>query len=770
MHRGYLDQAIAFKREQSRENRSRGRRHTSQQDEWLERQRKEQREQSFSTYFNGANENKAAVDNAAQRRWDKRREGSGSVDGLEEGAELRRRGWRRPEKEITGKITQQSSPPQPLSPSNLPTSPTAAHSDPQPFASLSTSPPPVFSIAPSSSSAASLSSSVTSSPPARRRTWCRGSAVELRAEDGEVVRVEPRLLQWDVEANKGPATCRRRVEAELRGESVDEAEYDTSERKRASLPRSERNERAEAEEEGQTGEDTSAEVSYSGHAMTSDDNPGLSSRSSHSPCQPFVNPATSDAVGSRPTYTATAAMGSVRNGQFASPGASRGATPPLSPAPPPPRVPPQVKPLDFSSLFSSPAISPAHSPSAAPHPTNDECKDERKEADEDESHKRGTAWQISVELTAEEEQQMKQREDKEEKERQMAQQRREARAGRRAKRSTAPVASVSTATADPASTTAVAGRRSRPRRHTTTDASTSHSQAPAPVAPAAAAAAATSAAAAEVVSHSLDDLQRSWDDLDQFLATELASLSTTAATRKHTRLSVTQEAPAMAAAATPIKFASLDRDGEEEDVDAIIDDFLASDSTTLPSSRPAASSPSIVPLPVLPAGSELTLRVLSVWGGPTSAVTTATVSRVECYNNTGTLIHTVPLPASSSKQPLTTALSLSFPSRHRVSLIRLYNSPASLGGVREVELLLDNRLVFRGEVAADGCESILFTRDAALLGSILRTMHSASNKTAERRQEQRLAASHNAPVERDKRVVRVWRDGGEVMLTKPIAS
>ena len=822
MHRGYLDQAIAFKREQSRETRTRGRRHTSQQDEWLERQRREQREQAFSTYFNGANESRAAAaaaaagDGTAQRRWDRRRDSTGGIDEQEEGVEQsKRRGWRKPEREITGKITDQSSSPsQPLSPPSLSITPTAAYSNnPQPFASPSSSPPLVFSITPSSS--ATAASSAATSPPARRRTWCRGSAVELRGEDGEVVRLEPRVLQWDVEANRGPATCRRRVEAELRGEVV---EQEPTEQKRPSILEGSRQseERAQVEEEEvQTGEDTSAEVSYSGHAPMSDDNPSLSSRSSHSPRHLSAVPAVSKAASSQSTYRATAAAGDVRSSHVSSPSASRNRTPPLSPAPSAPRIPPHVTRLDFSTLFSSPSTSGSPSPSTSavvpapsshqPHHSTaqpvtgtvqlisrqpatfgrraspsgqsaqtveqkDETGDERKEAEEARTSKRGTAWQISMELTAEEEQQLKQREDKADKERQKAQQRREARAGRRAKRSTAPLpatTSTSTATTEPtAPAAATVGRRSRPRRHTTNDAKPSRAQTAAPVA-LTAAAAATTAAAAEVVTHSLDDLQRSWDDLDQFLATELASLSSTAATRKHTRLSVTLDAPVSAATATTAKFTNGDVD-DDEDVDAIIDDFLASTSTTVSTSatarsaRPTAAVLPAVPLPILPVGSELTLRVLSVWGRAASVLNAAAVRRVECYNDAGSLIHSVPLPASSSSPAAVDHLSFSFPSRARVSLVRLWNGAAADCSLRDVELLLDDRLIFRGEIASDQCESLLFTRDEALIGHILRTIHFTSSDVAPRRErQQRPDAQRYASTEADKRVVRVWCDGRE---------
>ena len=793
MHRGYLDQAIAFKREQSRENRTRGRRHTSQQDEWLERQRREQREQSFSTYFNGANEGKAAQDSSAQRRWDRRRDSVGGSDGVEEGAEHKRRGWRRQDREITAKITDHpSSPPLPQS---------------SPSVSPSSSPSLAFSISPSSSPAISPSSSVAGASPTRRRTWSRASAVELRAEDGEVVRLEPRILQWDVEANKGPATARRRVEAELRGEAFDEADEDTAEQKRAPQAGVEGDERAEAEEELQTGEDTSAEVSYSGHAATSDDNPGLSNRSSYSPRRPLTAAVASDATASDAFNSATAPASQRRRGRLPSSDASRSSTPPLRPVLPRSHSSTRVTPLDFSSLFSSPSTSRAASPaSAASVPPSkstatsppasgaqvsdhkqtsfgrramrsdrgqleaevtEESGEERKEAEDGETHKRGTAWQISMELTAEEEQQIKQREDKAERERQQALQRREARAGRRAKRSTAPAASVATDTVASASVTAAAGRRSRPRRHTAND--TGPFPAPpsaATVAAAAAATAATTTAVAEVVSHSLDDLQRSWDDLDQFLATELASLSSTAATRKHSRLSVTEGAAAVRATTAPVN-----GDGEDdEDVDAIIDDFLASTSTSISTtsqraSRPTPALPAAVPLPVLPAGNELTLRVFSVLGGRAPSVATAAVRRVECYNDTGSLIHTVPLPASSSSPPLTTTtLSFSFPSRQRLSLVRLFNGAASACGVCDVELLLDGRLVFRGEVAADACESLLFTRDVALIGQLLRTMHGTGADVASReQQQQRPALRYTASVDSEKRVVRVWRDGTEIL-------
>ena len=790
MHRGYLDQAIAFKREQGRENRTRGRRHTSQQDEWLERQRKEQREQAFSTYFNGANESKAA-DGAAQRRWERRRDSTGAIDGQDEAAEYKRRGWRRPDREITGKITEHSSSTAPpLSPHNLPASPTAAEANQQPFASPSSSPPLVFSIHPSSSSP--LATSPTTSPPARRRTWSRGSAVELRAEDGEVVRLEPRVLRWDVAANRGPVTCRRRVEAELRGEVLEEEAEQHTDRSGSKLKGAETNEHAEAEaeqDELQTGEDTSAEVSYSGHALTSDDNPGLSSRSSHSPRQTSTATVADSATETQGLHSATGIVGRRRSGQSASPVASLGPTPPFSHASQPESIASRVTPLDFSSLFSSPAVSGPSSRSITATPpvsfgrratqsdqaqveAKDESRDELKEADEDGARQRSTAWQISMELTADEEQQMKQREDKAEKERLMAQQRRDARAGRRAKRSTAPAASTSAAiaTAIPTSADAAGVQRSRARRHTANDASAFHSRRAAPTVPLVAAAAAsdaTTAAAAEVAAHSLDDLQRSWDDLDQFLATELASLSSTAATRKSTRLSVTHDA---FIAAAPKTFAAASGEADdEEDVDAIIDDFLASTPTSLPpTQRSSPSNPaalSIVSLPVLPAGTELTLRVLSAWGGTTSRVEAAAVRRVECYDDVGSLINTVPLPTSlSSAQPSTT-LSFSFARRHRVSLVRLFNSAASACGVRRVELLLDDRLLFCGELVADSCESLLFTRDEALIGRLLRTIHSTAVDRSIRSQQQQPAARLNAAVEGEKRVVHVWRDGIETLCS-----
>ena len=402
--------------------------------------------------------------------------------------------------------------------------------------------------------------------------------------------------------------------------------------------------------------------------------------------------------------------------------------------------------------------------------------EERKEAEEDGiTHKSGTAWQISMELTAEEQQHIKQSTEKAERDRQMTQQRREARAGRRAKRSTAPAAttSVSSSAVDSTSTTAAvaaAGRRQRPRRHTANDAVSSHTPPTASTLPTAATAA-TAAAAAEVVSHSLDDLQRSWDDLDQFLATELASLSSTAATRKHTRLSVTHDTASTAGTGIPAKLGSVSGEGgDEEDVDAIIDEFLASTSTSsstaLHTSRRTATQPptaQLPVLPVLPAGSELTLRVRSVWSGRTSSMDVANVRRVECYNDAGSLIHTVPLPASTSPQP---TASFSFPSRQRVSLVRLFNSGGAVCSVREVELSLDNRLIFCGELVADGCESLLFTRDEVLIGRLLRTMHSSGVDAADSKRRQRPAMRHTASVEGEKRVVvRVWRDGVETLCT-----
>ena len=100
-----------------------------------------------------------------------------------------------------------------------------------------------------------------------------------------MVRLEPRMLQWDVEANKGPVTCRRRVEARLRGEVPAEAEEET--RPAVGLEGEESAEVEEEEEVVTGGEDTSAEVSYSGRAITSDDNPAsLSNRSSPSPPPP----------------------------------------------------------------------------------------------------------------------------------------------------------------------------------------------------------------------------------------------------------------------------------------------------------------------------------------------------------------------------------------------------------------------------------------------------------------------------------------------------
>ena len=798
MHRGYLDQAIAFKREQSREQRSRGRRHPSQQDEWLERQRKEQREQSFSTYFNGANEGKAAADSAAQRRWERRRDSAGAVEGQEEAVEQKRRGWRKAEREVTAKITEQAG--QPARPPRTDNTVTTADATQQPFASPSSSPPLVFSI---SSSPSSSGATV----PARRRTWCRESAVELKAEDGEVVRLEPRLLQWDVEANKGPATCRRRVEAQLRGDAI-EADYEVGQTHRRATAVLGSDERAEADEDGQTGEDTSAEVSYSGHALTSDDNHGLSNRSSQS------SQRTSILAVSKGTRSATIGASDGTNAQSDT---SRDPTPPLSPAGPPHRVPRHVTPLDFSSLFSSPTVSPAATPSAAEHPPATDSSNpatsqpahstdqagarttapfgrrsrrvsvveqvagaQHNDSDEREAdgggagaHARGAAWQISMELTPEEEQAMKQREDQVEREKQQAQQRREARAGRRAKRSTAPAASTSASTksAEATSATTAAPRRPRPRRHTANDASAPQGHLVPARRSATAAAAATASAVADVVAtQSLEDLQRSWDDLDQFLATELASLSSTAATRKHTRHSLAHDSAATTAATTAANPTAANDEQAEEDVDAIIDDFLSSTSAsssanTNPTNRTSQShavSLSAVSLPELPAGTELTVRVLTLWSDRPSAANEAVVSKVECYDDAGSVIHAVPLPAAAEPSLASLPTStFSFSYRHRVSLIRLFHSETT-ARIRDAELRLDGGLIFRGELARDSSELLLFTRDAALLGRLLRATHGSSVECQERQQMQQQSASKRPrTVERStgKHVVRVWRDG-----------
>ena len=95
----------------------------------------------------------------------------------------------------------------------------------------------------------------------------------------------------------------------------------------------------------------------------------------------------------------------------------------------------------------------------------------------------------------------------------------------------------------------------------------------------------------------------------------------------------------------------------------------------------------------------------------------------------------------------------------------LFNSAASVGGLHEIELLLDERSIFRGEIAAGSCESLLFTRDQSLIGRILRTMHAHKDEVAERQQrrQQQQRRRSDEMSEGDKRVVRLWRDGVEVM-------
>lgn len=80
-------------------------------------------------------------------------------------------------------------------------------------------------------------------------------------------------------------------------------------------------------------------------------------------------------------------------------------------------------------------------------------------------------------------------------------------------------------------------------------------------------------------------------------------------------------------------------------------------------------------------------------------------------------------------------------------------------------------MIFCGEIAATDCESLLFTRDAVLIGRLLRTLHMTHIDAAEpQRQQQRATVKRDELVTSDKRTVRVWRDGVEVKVSAPLNS
>ena len=213
VHRGYLDQAIAFRREQSNggEAQRRGRRRSAAEQRQLERENR-QKEAAFSVYFNGAN-NEDKADAGKRRQSATRRDHTtpplplalhgSSVAEWDEAAEERRQVRRRQSKEVTGKITEQ--PPRASSFSSTFASPLSSpHSQerredeakllsPQsssPYDSPPSVSSPSFVIAPLQARGS------VSDGRRRRRTW-GSSAVAVKTMDGDLVHIQPRRLDWE---------------------------------------------------------------------------------------------------------------------------------------------------------------------------------------------------------------------------------------------------------------------------------------------------------------------------------------------------------------------------------------------------------------------------------------------------------------------------------------------------------------------------------------------------------------------------------------------
>ena len=778
VHRDYLDQAIAFKRDQQShlDGRPRGRRRSTADERELERE-KRQREASFSVYFNGANDDKG---NSAHRRHSAvRREApplsvqpSASVPSE---SDSRRRGWRTHSQEITGKITEQrthsSSVPAPAAPLR---SDDEGKSDAVASPAPSASPP---ELSPSSSPTSFL---IGQSPsPAggdgrrRRRTWGRG-AIDVKTDDGATVHIQPRRIDWDPHDHNNrlsPHAEPIASPAQEKKEDVDALKTDSAQ---------------------DTGEDTSAEVSrVGGDAWEDDEEKAHSLVRSRSPSSSSSRP---PSISPPVAFAAPASLderidSSASDSPAPSPipssllSSRRARVSLLPPADVPPPLSAPFASIPFAAVFPPAAKDAAAASARSPAPfgrratapieavTPIGSADERSPA-----VRASTAWIISP---------------SEEKDPggEAVQPQRAAVVGRRAVRSralstsaketTLPQASATTAasTFNHPSTALSTHRRDRPSAATPTAEPSStkargreaiplgQPSAPPPLA---------SPITRRSFTHSLEELERSFDSLEQFHADLLGSSPST--TLRDDHQAGPTPSPRPDAAKTELE------QGEDEDVDLLIDEFL---STTAPLAKPSLSIPAVprrespvhptTPvLPLLPAGHVLTFRVLSAYG----AASHASLARVELFDERGQPIAVPSARASvstphaslsspaapfppfpresagwstavrpSSKPSAEASFSVAFDRATTLSLISVRNGPSLRGGrddglakgtvsgVRRMEIRLDERVIFVGDLTRSTArdELVLFTRDEAVIAAIARSQRSQTERAERER-------------------------------------
>ena len=853
VHRGYLDQAIAFKRDQQGpgDGRPRGRRRSAAEQLQLERDNR-QREAAFSVYFNGAN-NEDRGDNLSRRQSIARKESinlavnASPASGAGEG-EQRRRGWRRQSQEVTGKITEQpalsttpTSFPIPHPSTELKEDPSTSLAFPSSVAVLSRDDvPSPFTTSPTSPASFVIGQGAfnpTIDSRRRRRTWAR-TAIEIKTEDGEIVHIQPRRIDWDVQDHEEERTSPPPVDGA--GEQKEGGE----DRK---------------DEAQDTGEDTSAEVSYAGQSPAEEDedktqlpsippSPILSPSSSSSLPSPLLRPAAQHIIDSAPSPDPSAPIPAAPHVMERASVAP--ATPSLRPAPPlpstrtrasllppsdpsplplPPPVPPrpQLPALSFRSSALDQVFPPAPAPVDASMSSRRRAAFGRRATAPAESagslgvsvdsgapaqavQRASTAWIIAVEpspsLGGGSEQSGRGGEGV------VVEQAPAARRDRRSRtlppsaavappmRSTTSAAAPTSASPD-SSLSALHPTRPRPTppagKATPTPPSLplvagsdaeqviDPNTTPMPSAPIAGSGrtAASSMAGPAVATpglrrvsaHSLEELERSFDSLERLRVDILSSPTSTAAERKQQRQHSLnpQSSPAqptlpLPSSPSPTLTASLPtppEDSDSEDVDALIDDFLTSNGLSHAKSPSPLPALSVVSMPVLPVGrvltfvfhstytpsSHLSLTRLHLFDDQGRAIPAATLSSVSSPVSSlppSTLLSSPTrsrsawsMPTSlSSRSATPPSLSVTFQSLRTLSLISIWNGDSdgdaedgrrthvmgqkeTRSGVREVELRLDGQLLFRGPLCRSSSqpEHLLFTRDDALIGSLMRS-------------------------------------------------
>ena len=807
VHRGYLDQAIAFKREQAnaREGRARGRRRSAAEEREVERENR-QREAAFSVYFNGANNEDKPNASTKPRQSPTRKDHptppphplslhflpltAHHSPPVPDDSDRTRRDVRRSSKEVTGKITESQQLRRSLS------SPT---SSPLPlWLERKEEDDRAFALSDFSSSAAPRPSFLISSPHRssvsegrrRRRTWAC-SAVEVKTEDGEVVQIQPRRINWDEEEDLPPPP------APPLEDGREEKNH--------------RGERGEGKESVQDpGEDSSAESSQGAQDVGSSPPSHSSSPPSTSrPSSPSVAPITSMASDSEVTAVPPP-LSKVAQLDLSTLDAVR---PPSSPS----AVSLPVFSLSSrrartsllpssdesrrSSSFTSTSLQDVFPP--APKPTfarRASAPPMELTAEVDAAPRASTAWMISVKTSDGGAERESGSVDGEVPVSLVSRGRRRTASSSSAERPNPPAASASASRSQnrrrPSSTSPSPTQKTvkntlvqhpvqrsegrdvgpPPAEETKDTTTVSLPSASAPPLP--------PPGGRRSSSLSMEELERSFDSLAQLHLDLRTSTHSTAAQRRmrHTPLThppshsppspLPSASPSVPPSLSPADFpirplpvplTPVDEDSDA-DVDALIDEFLAS------SAPPTTTAVVVIPaemtrLPLLPAGRVLTLRFHSRHQPAASHVT---LTQMQLFDERGRFISIAPTAVTASHQGTTRlaalfsstnstplslpfssftsapSLTVAFESEKTLSAIAIWNgasdcedAQSSRSGVRLLELRLDDRLIFCGHIRRSSAQAeyLYFTREDSVIACVFRSMqpHTTQNRPSSAR-------------------------------------